>query len=224
MIVPCIDLMGGRAVQLVRGRRRALAVEDVLGLLDRFRRHTWLHIIDLDAALRRGRNDALVRALLAATPQRVRVGGGVRTVARAEQLVALGADQVIVGSRAFARGRVNTRFLSDLKTRIGRPRIVIALDSDGGRIAVRGWREKLALTPQQAMPVLGPFCAAFLCTDVDREGSLAGADLAWFRSLRAATQRPIIAAGGISSRREVRSLARLDMDAAIGMAMYTGRL
>jgi phosphoribosylformimino-5-aminoimidazole carboxamide ribotide isomerase len=224
VIVPCIDLMGGRAVQLVRGRKRALAVDDVLGLLGRFRGHPWLHVIDLDAALGRGNNTWLVRQLLEAAPMKVRVGGGVRTIARAERLLALGAAQVIVGSRAFRRGAPDHAFLRRLKAAVGRRRVVLALDSYQGRIAVRGWRETLALEPADVMAELAPHAAAFLCTHVDREGTMAGVDLEWFRGLRRATDRPIIAAGGIRSRREVAALARMGMDAAVGMALYTGRM
>src|ERR1700726_3763219 len=87
MIIPCIDLQGGRAVQLVHGRKRRLAVEDVLGLLDRFRQYPLLHVIDLDAAMRRGSNARLVRTLCRKAPMRVRVGGGIRTTARAARLL-----------------------------------------------------------------------------------------------------------------------------------------
>ena len=230
MIVPCIDLMGGRAVQLVRGRRLALAVDDVVGLLARFRRYRWLHLIDLDAALGRGSNLALVRELCARAPMKVRVGGGVRGARRAADLVRAGADQVIVGSKAFAAGRreggggINRRFLASLARAIGRRRVVVALDVVRGRLAVRGWRERLALTPWDVVRELEPYCAGFLCTDVDHEGTMGGTNLALFRELRRETDLPVIAAGGIRSRREVRALARLGMDAAVGMALYRGRL
>ncbi len=224
MIVPCIDLMGGRAVQLERGRHLRLAVDDVFELLVRFHRRPWLHLIDLDAAVGSGRNDALVRAVLAAAPMRVRAGGGVRTVARAKRLLDWGADQVIVGSRAFTPRGVNERFLRALRSAVGRRRVTIAVDMARGRVAVRGWRAMLPLRPADVVPRLEPWCASFLCTDVDREGTMGGADLEWFRALRALTRRPIIAAGGIARRAEVRALARLGMDAAVGMALYTGRL
>jgi phosphoribosylformimino-5-aminoimidazole carboxamide ribonucleotide (ProFAR) isomerase len=102
--------------------------------------------------------------------------------------------------------------------------MVIALDTLRGAIVVRGWRERLRLHPADVMPVLAPYCSGFLCTYVDAEGTLRGTDLAWFRALRRATSLPVTAAGGICSRREVRALARLRMDAAVGMALYTGRL
>jgi phosphoribosylformimino-5-aminoimidazole carboxamide ribotide isomerase len=220
MIVPCIDLQNGKAVQLVRGRRRRLAVEDVLGLLERFRRYSLLHVIDLDAALGRGSNARLVRALCQEAKMPVRVGGGIRSVRRADQILRWGAEKVIIGSAAFHRGRIHHEFLRHLKSRVGRRRVILALDSDRGQIVVRGWRNRLPLRPEEVMRELERYCSEFLCTYVDAEGSLRGTNLAWFRKLRRATRLPITAAGGISSRREVRALARMGMRAAIGMALY----
>lgn len=228
MLIPCIDLQGGQAVQLVNGRRRELAVADVFGLLERFANYDWLHVIDLDAAMGKGHNRGLVRQLCVQASRRykvkVRVGGGIRNVGRAENLLKLGADQVIIGSAAFRQGRPNLRFLEKLALRIGRKHIVIALDTRKGRIVVNGWRTFLSAEPTDVFSALEPFCAAFLCTDVDREGTMRGANLRWFRSLRAATKLPIIAAGGISTLLELRVLARMGMDAAVGMALYKNRL
>lgn len=224
MIIPCIDLQGGKAVQLVRGRKLKLAVKDVLGLLERFREYPILHVIDLDAALRKGSNGPWIKRICAAAPMEVRVGGGVRTAARAKQLIEWGAKKVIVGSAAFRDGEINERFLRELNARAKWRNIIIALDADGGRIVVRGWRERLKLRPEDVMPKLEPYCSGFLCTFVDNEGTMKGTDLAWYRSLRKATSLPITAAGGIRSMREVAALEKIGMDAAVGMAMYTGRL
>ena len=224
MIIPCIDLQGGRAVQLVRGRRRRLAVDDVLGLLDRFRGHPLLHLIDLDAAMSRGSNSRLVRELCRRAKVRVRVGGGIRSVARAERLLSWGAEKVIVGTAAFRCGEIHHVFLRRLAEQVGRRRVILALDTEGGRIVVRGWREKLRLQPEEVMPELGKYCSEFLCTYVDAEGTMRVTSLAWFRRLRRATRLPITAAGGIRSRREVRVLERLGMNAAVGMALYFGKL
>jgi phosphoribosylformimino-5-aminoimidazole carboxamide ribotide isomerase len=227
MLIPCIDLQDGRAVQLVHGRERKLAVDDVFGLLDRFGGHPLIHVIDLDAAMRKGSNARLVRALCAAAKKRkmrVRVGGGIRTVARAAAIAGWGAEKVIVGSAAFKNGQVNRAFLDRLAGRIGRKRVMIALDTEGGHILVRGWQEKLRLRPEEVIPALEKYASEFLCTYVDAEGTMRGTNLAWFRALRRTTRRPITAAGGIRSRSEVRALARLKMDAAVGMALYTGKL
>ena len=228
MLIPCIDLQSGQAVQLVHGRRRELAVADVFGLLERFSQYEWLHVIDLDAAMRRGDNNALVRQLCARARKqfkfKVRVGGGIRSAARAQRLLECGARQIIIGSAAFQNAKPNLRFLSQLRKRIGRARIVIALDTAKGRIVVHGWQRTLRLRAEEQMPALAPYCSAFLCTDVDREGTMQGARLDWFKSLRAATDLPIIAAGGVRSRREIAALARLGMDAAVGMALYKSLL
>jgi len=228
MLIPCIDLQDGRAVQLVHGRKRELAVSDVFGLLERFKAYAWLHIIDLDAAMGRQSNDTLVRRLLEQAARNyhfhVRVGGGIRSIRRAMQIAGLGAHQVIIGSAAFREAKADTRFLRNLAERLGRARVVVALDTVKGRIAVEGWRRAVSLTPHEVLSQLEPFCAGFLCTDVDREGTMTGANLEYFRALRAATRLPIIAAGGIGSRREIRQLEKLGMDAAVGMAVYKNHL
>ena len=228
MLIPCIDLQSGQAVQLVHGRRRELVVSDVFAQLDNFKKYPWLHIIDLDAAMNKGNNNALVAALCRRArgkyKMRVRVGGGVRTVARARQLAKIGASQIIVGSAAFKGNAVNFKLLQKLVRAVPRRKVVIALDTYKGQIATQGWRKSVALQPAEVMSVLEPLCAAFLCTDVDREGTLSGANLKYFTALRTATKHPIIAAGGIKTRREITALAKLRMDAAVGMALYKNLL
>jgi phosphoribosylformimino-5-aminoimidazole carboxamide ribotide isomerase len=228
VLIPCIDLQGGETVQLVHGRRRELTVHDVFKQLDAFKGYEWLHIIDLDAATGDGDNEELVRELCVTARRKykmhVRVGGGIRTVARAQKIAGWKPDQIIVGSAVFKDGKVATRFLSALAAAVGVKRIVIALDTAGSRVTINGWRRKLKLSAAEVMPQLEPYCSAFLCTDVDREGTMAGANLAWFRELRRATKHPIIAAGGIKTRREIAALSSLGMDAAVGMAMYKNQL
>jgi phosphoribosylformimino-5-aminoimidazole carboxamide ribotide isomerase len=228
VLIPCIDLQNGLAVQLVHGRERELAVTDVFGLLERFKDYPWLHVIDLDAAMGKGDNSELVEKLCqcakAKYKMKVRVGGGIRTVARAEKLTRIGAAQVILGSAVFRDGEVNLRLLRELQKKISRKRVVVALDTWKGRITVQGWRKSIALQPQEVMPALEPFCSAFLCTDVDREGTMTGANLKWFGLLRKATSHPIIAAGGIKTRAEISALEKVGMDAAVGMAVYKNRL
>jgi len=228
VLIPCIDLQNGQAVQLVHGRKRELAVTDVFELLERFKEYRWLHIIDLDAAMRKSDNNKLVEELCKRAKRKykmkVRVGGGIRTVRRAERLIKIGAAQVILGSAVFREEKVNFRLLKSLKDNISRERVVIALDTWKGHITVQGWRKSLELRPQKVMPALETYCAAFLCTDVDREGTLSGANLGWFRSLRETTRQPIIAAGGIKTQREIHALEKIGMDAAVGMAVYKNQL
>lgn len=227
MMIPCIDLQEGRAVQLVHGRERKLAVDDVFSLLDRFGRYPLIHVIDLDAAMRKGSNARLVRELCAEAKERkirVRVGGGIRTVAQAARIAGWGAEKIIVGSAAFKDGCVNSNFLNRLAGKIGRRRVMIALDTEGGKILVRGWQDKLRLRPDEVIPELEKYASEFLCTYVDAEGTMRGTNLEWFRALRRATRLPITAAGGIRSRQEIRALMRIKMNAAVGMALYTGKL
>ncbi len=228
MLIPCIDLQGGQAVQLVHGRRRELAIADVMSLLKKFHRHPWLHVIDLDAAMDKGDNRELVSELCVRAKReyrmRVRVGGGIRTLHRAEELLALGVAQVVIGSAAFKNGRPNLAFLKPLCMRLKKEQILIALDTVKGKIVVHGWRTSLRVSPREAMATLEPYCGGFLCTDVDREGTMSGVNLAWFRELRTATRLPIVAAGGISSHREIRALEKLGMDSAVGMALYKDRV
>jgi phosphoribosylformimino-5-aminoimidazole carboxamide ribonucleotide (ProFAR) isomerase len=176
----------------------------------------------------KGQNNILVRELcLRGTREykmKVRVGGGIGTVRRAEMLVKLGAHQVIVGSAAFRSSRLNLGFLKRLANRVGKKHVLIALDTARGHIAIKGWRKSLKVAPGEVMDELAPYCGGFLCTDIDREGTMRGANLEWFRALRAASQLPIVAAGGISTAREIRALEELHMDAAVGMALYKNRV
>jgi phosphoribosylformimino-5-aminoimidazole carboxamide ribotide isomerase len=222
MIIPCIDLMDGRVVQLVRGRDKALEAESPEEMLRRFAPFPEIQVIDLDAAIGRGSNPELVA--LVAGRSAARVGGGVRTVERARALVEQGARKVIVGTSAFTAAGVNEPFLAAVRDAIGRERLIVALDSEGGRIVVKGWRESTGLDAEAVVGPLQPFCAGVLCTYVDKEGMMQGTDLDWFRRLRAATDLEITAAGGITTLEEVRALLAMDVHAALGMAIYTGRL
>jgi phosphoribosylformimino-5-aminoimidazole carboxamide ribotide isomerase len=218
MIIPCIDLMDGKVVQLVQGREKALEADSPEEMLRKFAGFPEIQVIDLDAAMGKGENGELVR--LVASQAVTRVGGGVRTVERARTLVEQGARKVIVGTSAFTASGVRHEFLAA----IGRERILIALDSKGGRIVVRGWQEATALSAETVLGELEPYCSGFLCTYVDKEGMLQGTDLDWFRRLRAATALELTAAGGITTLDDVRALLDMGVHAALGMAIYTGRL
>ncbi len=222
MIIPCIDLMDGKVVQLVQGREKALEGGTVEEMLRKFAAFPEIQAIDLDAAMGRGSNDQLVRQVAAGA--KARVGGGVRTVERARALIEQGAHRVIVGTAAFCQAGVNEEFLRALRDRVGRERVVVALDSKSGRIVVKGWRESTELAAEDVLGALASYCSGFLCTYVDKEGMMQGTDLAWFRRLRAATDLELTAAGGITTMEEVRALADMGVNAALGMAIYTGKL
>lgn len=217
MIVPCIDLMGGKVVQLVQGREKALEGGTPIEMLQRFSAFPQIQVIDLDAAMSKGSNDDLVE--LVASRAVARVGGGVRTPERARALIEQGAYRVIVGTAAFDRER-----LSEIADAVTPQRLIIALDSRGGKVVVKGWREATDSTAEEMIPRLAPYCSGFLCTYVDKEGLMQGTDLDWFRRLRSVTTHELTAAGGITTIDEIRELNRLGIHAALGMAIYTGRL
>jgi len=216
VVVPCIDIQGGQVVQLVQGRERALVGPDPLEMLELFAGFPEIQIIDLDAAMGVGENFAIIEML--ASKVICRVGGGVRTPQRARQLVDLGAHRVIVGTAAF------TPAFDDIVAAIGSEKIVVALDSKAGKVVVDGWNTTLQTTAIEAVSRFAEMCSGFLCTYVDKEGMMQGTDLTWFAQLRGATSLPITAAGGITTLDDVQALLDMNIDAAIGMAVYTGSL
>jgi phosphoribosylformimino-5-aminoimidazole carboxamide ribotide isomerase len=222
MIIPCIDLMEGKVVQLVQGREKALEGDDPLTQLQKFAAFPQIQVIDLDAAIGKGENDDLVQ--LVASKAVCRVGGGVRTVERATKVLAQGAYRVIVGTAAFTSDGINETFLDALVEALGPEPVVLALDSKAGKITVKGWRESLDMKAEDVIHSLEPYCSGFLCTYVDKEGMLQGTDLDWFRRLRQATAHEITAAGGITTLEDIQAIDAMGIHAALGMAIYTGRL
>jgi phosphoribosylformimino-5-aminoimidazole carboxamide ribotide isomerase len=222
MILPCIDLMDGKVVQLVQGRDKVLEADSPDEMLRRFAAFPEIQVIDLDAAMGRGSNDALVRAI--ASKADIRAGGGVRTPERARALVEQGARKVIVGTAAFTRTGIDAALLARMRDAVGRDRLLVAVDSKNGRIVVKGWQEATALSAEDVLRSLEPFCSGFLCTYVDKEGMMQGTDLDWFRRLRDATSLELTAAGGITTLEDIRQLHSIGVHAAVGMAIYTGRL
>jgi phosphoribosylformimino-5-aminoimidazole carboxamide ribotide isomerase len=221
MLIPAIDLQGGRVVQLVQGERLALAYDDLDEWLHRFAGFSLVQVIDLDAARGTGSNAPLVRRACEAVP--CRVGGGIRSIARARDMLALGAREIIVGSALFHSNELDLNFAAEASRAIGLERFVAAVDSLRGRIALRGWTETIDLSPVDAVRELEAYVGGFLYTIVDGEGLMRGIDLQAVRALRNATSRRVTAAGGIRGRAEVEELARMGVDAVVGMAVYTGK-
>jgi phosphoribosylformimino-5-aminoimidazole carboxamide ribotide isomerase len=217
VIIPCIDLMGGKVVQLVQGREKALEGGTPLEMLERFAAFPEIQAIDLDAAMGKGFNDDLVE--LIASRAVARVGGGVRSPERARMLIEQGAHRVIVGTAAFQR-----ELLQEIADAVGPERLIIALDSKGGKVVVKGWQQATEFTAEEVIRRFEPYCSGFLATYVDKEGMMQGTDLDWFRRLRAATKHELTAAGGITTIEEIRELQKIGVHAALGMAIYTGRL
>ena len=222
MLIPSIDLMGGRIVQLVQGERLALESHAIDEWIDRFSGWPKVQLIDLDAAKAQGENTDLVARICAALP--CRVGGGIRSVERASAVIAGGATHAIVGSALFKGGTIDTSFAEALARAVGREHLIAAVDSKGGQVVIDAWRTSLPLTAVDAVRQLEPFFGGFLYTHVDREGLLQGTDMPAIRAVRAATTREVIAAGGITTMDEVDELDRIGVDAVVGMALYTGRL
>jgi phosphoribosylformimino-5-aminoimidazole carboxamide ribotide isomerase len=226
MLIPSIDLLSGRIVQLVQGEKLRLAFDDFEYWIEKFSRFPLVQLIDLDAAMRTGENSALVSQIARRLP--CQVGGGIHSIERAQQVLDAGAKRVIVGSALFSstpeKAGVNNVFAQELAHAIGRKQVVAGIDTKGGRIAVKGWKEQVALTPEEAMPELEPHIAAFLYTHVDGEGLMGGFPMETASRLRQLTQRQLIVAGGIRSQQEVDALQTLGVDAVVGMAVYTNLL
>jgi phosphoribosylformimino-5-aminoimidazole carboxamide ribotide isomerase len=220
MLIPSIDLLGGRIVQLVQGEKLRLAFDDFEYWIEKFVRFPLVQLIDLDAALRQGDNSKLVAQIAKRLP--CQAGGGIHSVERARQVLEAGAQRVILGSALFSEsGKVNTSFAAELAASIGAERVVAGIDTKNGHIAVKGWKAEVALTPDEAIPQLEAHAGSFLYTHVDGEGLMQGFPIEIAARLRRLTSRQLIVAGGIRSQQEVDSLDSLGVDAVVGMAVYT---
>ena len=222
MFIPAIDLQNGGVVQLVQGERLAIRDDDVFRWVRRFERFPKVQVIDLDAAMGKGDNLAIVRQIAGAL--RCRVGGGVRTVERARQILDAGAQLVIAGSALFRDGQPDLEFAGALARAVGRERVIAAVDSKGGHVTIHGWQTGLPLTAVEAVKALEPFCDEFLYTNVDTEGLMGGTNMEAIFAVRAATSRRLTAAGGITTQAEIDQLDAAGIDAVVGMAVYTGTL
>ncbi len=222
MLIPSIDLQGGRIVQLVQGERLAVETTDVNAWIQKFAAYPKVQLIDLDAAKGAGSNETLVARICGALP--CRVGGGIRSIERAKAILGLSATKVILGSSLFSGNLVNLDFARTLSEHIGAERLIAAVDGKGGKVVVNGWKTSLDITPAEAIQRLEPFFSEFLYTHVDLEGLMKGTDMNAIRALRATTTRALTAAGGITTREEIDQLDSLNVDAVVGMAVYTGKL
>ncbi|MGA2903700.1 MAG: 1-(5-phosphoribosyl)-5-[(5-phosphoribosylamino)methylideneamino] imidazole-4-carboxamide isomerase [Candidatus Korobacteraceae bacterium] len=233
MLIPSIDLMGGKIVQLVQGQRKALEFENFGEWVARFSPYPVVQLVDLDAAMGNGSNRALVAEFCGKLP--CQVGGGIRSISDAQAVLDCGAKKVIIGSSLInmpsqtqenragsPRAKVNTTFARSLCERFGAERLVFAVDARGGRVAIHGWKTITDIEPAAMMQQLEPFCSAFLYTHIDTEGLLKGIPMDVIRNLRQKTSRQLIAAGGICRSEEIAELNNIGVDAVVGMAIYSG--
>jgi phosphoribosylformimino-5-aminoimidazole carboxamide ribotide isomerase len=222
MLIPSIDLMGGKIVQLVQGEKKALEFDDFDYWIERFSKYPLVQVIDLDAARGTGDNRLIVNQI--ARRLNCQVGGGIRSLETARQVLEAGAHRVILGSALMQDGKINTAYAAALVNELGTAALVFAIDSRGGRVAIDGWRNKTAVTAFDMIQRLEPFCDTFLYTHIDTEGLMGGIPMDVVGAIRQATSRRLVVAGGITSQREIDSLDALGMDAVVGMALYTGRI
>jgi phosphoribosylformimino-5-aminoimidazole carboxamide ribotide isomerase len=222
MLIPSIDLMGGKIVQLVQGEENALEFDNLAEWVERFARYPLVQLIDLDAAMGKGDNRALIAEFCGKLP--CQVGGGVRSAENARQVLKAGAKRVILGSSLIKDGVVDSQFASALCDEFGVERLVMAIDSRGGKVAIHGWKTVTSITPVEMMHALEPYCSAFLYTHIDTEGLLQGIPMDIVRDLSTRTSRRLIAAGGIRSQQEIDDLDAMGVDAVVGMAIYSGIL
>ena len=222
MLIPSIDLMGGKIVQLVQGEKKKLEFDNFDYWIERFSKYPIVQLIDLDAARGSGDNRSLVRQIVGRL--KCQVGGGIRDVETAQELLNLGVRKVIIGSALLTEGRVDQRHARALADAIPTAALMFALDSKGGRVAIDGWRTQTALTAFDMIRELEPYCETFLYTHIDTEGLMGGISMETVQAIKRATTRHLVVAGGITEQREIDSLDALGIDSVVGMALYSGKI
>ncbi len=222
MVIPSIDLMNGKAVQLRGGKELILERDDPLSLAREFDRYGEIAVIDLDAALGKGDNEELIREICKVAE--CRVGGGVRSIEKAKRIASYGAKKIIVSSQVFSGGRINFEFLEKLKETIGWYKTMIAIDVRNEEIFTKGWKEGTGLNVFETVKKLENYASEFLFTDIDREGSLAGINFSKVEKLKSVTNSQLTVAGGVKDLEDLKKLKNLGVDAQVGMALYTGKI
>jgi phosphoribosylformimino-5-aminoimidazole carboxamide ribotide isomerase len=222
VLIPSIDLMGGKIVQLVQGEKKALEFDDFEYWIERFSAYPLVQLIDLDAAMGRGNNRELIAMICKRLP--CQTGGGIRDVASGAELLALGARRVIYGSALLKDGAINTPLAAEAAASLGAKQLTFAIDSRKGKVSIHGWKESTAVDPKDMVQTLDTYCSAFLYTHIDTEGTMTGFPVDRARELAGLTKKQMIVAGGIRSRAEVDELHAIGVDAVVGMAIYTGAM
>jgi len=222
MLIPSIDLMGGKIVQLVQGDKKKLEFDNFDYWIERFSKYPVVQLIDLDAARGAGDNRSLVKQIVGQL--NCQVGGGIRDIETAQELLNIGARKVIIGSALLTEGRINQEHARALADALRRSALMFALDSRGGRVAIDGWRKQTAVTAFDMIHALEPFCETFLYTHIDTEGLMGGIPMETVHAIQRATTQHLVVAGGITEQQEIDSLDALGIDAVVGMALYAGKI
>lgn len=222
MLIPSIDLMDGKIVQLVQGEKKKLEFDNFDYWVERFSKYPVVQLIDLDAARGAGDNRPLVKQIV--TRLNCQVGGGIRSLQTAQELLDIGARKVIIGSALLTDGRINHEHARALAENLPKEALMFALDSRGGRVAIDGWRTNTAVTAFDMIRELEPFCESFLYTHIDTEGLMGGIPMETVHAIRHATGRHLVVAGGITEQQEIDNLDAMGIDAVVGMALYTGKI
>lgn len=210
MIIPSIDLMDGKAVQLRQGKEKVLERDDVLELAKYYSRFGEIAVIDLDAAMGKGDNEHLIRQICQIA--HCRVGGGIRDIDKAKRVLANGAKKIIIGTAA------DEAFLSKLPS----DKVIVAIDSKNGKVVTEGWTKEVDATPLEFIKRFDNLCSGYLYTIVEKEGMMQGTDIEAIKKVREATKHEIIAAGGISTVEEIKTLVKMNVSTQLGMSIYTG--
>lgn len=213
MLIPSIDLMDSKAVQLRQGKEKVLEREDVLELAKYYARFGEIAVIDLDAAMNTGKdNEELIAKICKIAP--CRVGGGIRDKKKAKRMLALGAKKIIIGTAA------SEEFLQQLP----KDKVIVAIDSKDGKITLEGWQKETEIKTEEYVKRFGDLASGFLYTIVEKEGMLSGTNIEAFKKIRQITDKPIVAAGGITTIDEIVELEKMNISSQLGMSIYTGKI
>ncbi len=234
MVIASIDMKDGSIVQLKNGKDLVLKRDDADALISDFDKYGEVAIIDLDQALRNTdekgntKNTPLLKSLL--RKGNVRVGGGIRDVKKARELISLGAEKVIIGSAAWnpspkaGESVLNEEFLKELCDKIGKQRVIISVDAIKGKIAVKGWTETVDIPLIEGAKQAEKYASELLFTCVEKEGCMQGTDMEACKALRQAVSCRVVVAGGVNTLEQIVELEKLGCDVQLGMALYTGKV
>lgn len=212
MIIPSIDIMNGKAVQLRQGKEKVLEKSNVIELAKEFRKYGEVAVIDLDSAFGKGDNLPLIKEICKIAD--CRVGGGIRTIDKANEVLSAGAKKIIIGTKAS----------SDFLKKLPKDKLIVAIDTKEKKVVDKGWTRKTNKTPQEMIKELKSFCSEFLFTNVDKEGLMRGLDFRIVKDLKKLTGNKLTIAGGITTIKDIKALEKLEVNSQIGMALYTGKI